>query len=292
MNKYILMIIFILMYKMNYCQIKALVVDSVSNKPLKFVNVWVKDRNIGTTTNYEGRFEIKNLKDKVFLTFSKVGYEKKTINIDSINHSIRLKPKILKLEEVTLKLNLKKEILKLGELRKSKINDYFISSNSPMIVARYFKNNFKNSDLRFIKSIKIITKSKIDSAKFNIRLYEGSKNKKPIKYLYNKDIISVAKKGKSYTEIDISDLNVKFPKNGIFVAIEWLLIEENSYDFIFEFKNKSYNKKIFYPKIGVLETNQDNNSWIFTKGKWERIKKNVNGETIYKHIAMELILTN
>jgi len=277
---------------MNYCQIKALVVDSVSNKPLKFVNVWVKDRNIGTTTNYEGRFEIKNLKDKVFLTFSKVGYEKKTINIDSINHSIRLKPKILKLEEVTLKLNLKKEILKLGELRKSKINDYFISSNSPMIVARYFKNNFKNSDLRFIKSIKIITKSKIDSAKFNIRLYEGSKNKKPIKYLYNKDIISVAKKGKSYTEIDISDLNVKFPKNGIFVAIEWLLIEENSYDFIFEFKNKSYNKKIFYPKIGVLETNQDNNSWIFTKGKWERIKKNVNGETIYKHIAMELILTN
>ena len=286
------MIIFILMYKMNYCQIKALVVDSVSNKPLKFVNVWVKDRNIGTTTNYEGRFEIKNLKDKVFLTFSKVGYEKKTINIDSINHSIRLKPKILKLEEVTLKLNLKKEILKLGELRKSKINDYFISSNSPMIVARYFKNNFKNSDLRFIKSIKIITKSKIDSAKFNIRLYEGSKNKKPIKYLYNKDIISVAKKGKSYTEIDISDLNVKFPKNGIFVAIEWLLIEENSYDFIFEFKNKSYNKKIFYPKIGVLETNQDNNSWIFTKGKWERIKKNVNGETIYKHIAMELILTN
>lgn len=289
MNKYILMIIFTLFYKMNYCQKKALVVDSISNKPLEFVNVWVKGENIGTTTDYKGRFEIKNLKDNVFLNFSKVGYEEKKIHIDSIDYNVCLKPKVLKLKEVTVRANLKKETLKLGKLRKSKINDYFVSTSAPLIVARYIKNKSKNSDLKFIKSIKIITKSKIDNAKFNLRLYEGIENKEPTKYLYNKDIISFAKKGKSYTEIDISHLNIKFPKNGIFVAIEWLVIEENGYDFKFEFKNKSYNKKIFYPKIGALKSDENDNSWIFTKGKWEKIIKN---DTIYKYVPMELILTN
>ena len=44
-------------------QIKGVVKDSITGKPIPFANIWVENENIGTTSKEDGTFEIKTAKE-------------------------------------------------------------------------------------------------------------------------------------------------------------------------------------------------------------------------------------
>lgn len=49
---------------------------------------------------------------------------------------------------------------------------------------------------------------------------------------YSEDIIIVTvKKGKRNTTLDLKDKNIIIPKSGLFIAFEWMIIEENKYTY-------------------------------------------------------------
>ena len=54
-------------------QTKGVVVDE-SGKPIPYVNIWVENENIGTTSEENGEFSI-NVSDNKYLIFSAIGYE-------------------------------------------------------------------------------------------------------------------------------------------------------------------------------------------------------------------------
>lgn len=131
------------------------------------------------------------------------------------------------------------------------------------------------SETPFLKSIKFSIYSDIKNAKFNIRFYSVGENGQPGKPIYKKNIIGISKKGTKNLEIDLSDLNIYFPNEGLFVSYEWLIIEENEFKISFPIKDskKKIEKTLYEPKVGLLPTTQTTNSWLYKKGKWEKVER-------------------
>ncbi len=86
--------------------VNGTVCDSVTKQKLAFVNIIVNDDGtFGTTTDIDGSFSITSKKAIEKLTFSYVGYQKKSVNVDDLNHKtnkIVLSPISYKLDEVVV----------------------------------------------------------------------------------------------------------------------------------------------------------------------------------------------
>lgn len=296
--KKLLALTLLLITNFSFSQIKSVIIDDETDEKLPFVNIWVKDENIGTTSNQKGEFKLEIEGQKLIL-FSAIGYETKEILSDSIKTIIKLKPTVTELEEVVLttKEQSKKQVI--GKFKKSKINHYFGTGTKPWITARYFEYKEDYIKTNYLNKIRVLTNSDVKDAKFIIRLYAVGENGQPEKYIYDENIFGIAKKGKKITEIDIADLNIKFPKEGFFIAIEWLIIEENKYEYSFTITetNKKLSGISYEPAFGTIPAETATSSWIFQKGKWRKIFKNTNGtikryKDKYNLLAIELTLTN
>lgn len=296
--KKLLAITLLLISNLCFSQLKSVIIDSETKEKIPYVNIWVENENIGTTSNEKGEFKLEIDGTKVIL-FSAIGFETKKISSDSIKNILELKPLITQLNEVVIKSKKKSQKLIIGKFKKSKINHYFACGTKPWITARYFKFKEEYNNTSFLNKIRLLTNSDVENSKFNIRLYGVSENGEPKDYIYDENIIGIAKKGKKITEIDMSDLNIEFPKDGFFIAIEWLIIESNKHEYNYTMKDS--NKKLtgisYEPSIGTVPAETDENSWIFNQGKWRKIFKNNSGtlkryKDKYNLLAIELTLTN
>ncbi|MEL0653300.1 carboxypeptidase-like regulatory domain-containing protein [Algibacter sp. TI.3.09] len=256
----------------NFCfsQLKAVVINSETKEKIQYVNIWVENENIGTSSNENGEFEL-NFEGRKTIVFSAIGFETKRISSNAIKNSLELKPLVTELDEVVINLKKKSKKLIIGKYKPSKIPIYSVCYANPRIVARFFEYKASYNKTPFLKKIKVYTDSKVKNSKFNIILYDINDRGEPYAYIYNKNIIGVAKYGKRTTEIDISDLNIKFPKKGFFIAIEWLIIESNKY--IFRYRERDSNiwiERIQYaPMFEAVQDASDMSSWFFSQGTWK-----------------------
>lgn len=295
--KKLLVITFLLISNLSFCQLYSMIINSETKEKIPYVNIWVENENIGTTSNEKGEFKLEIDSAKIIL-FSAIGFETKKISSDLIKETLELKPLLTELDEVIISSKKSTQELIIGEFKKSKINHYFGCGIKPWITAKYFKYNDKYDNTPFLKKIRILTRSDVKDSKFNIRLYGKNENGEPENYIYDQNIIGIAKKGKKTTEIDISELNIEFPKNGFFIAIEWLIIEDNKYEYKYtmEGSRKKLDGISYEPKIGTIPADTDENSWIFNQGKWKKVWKNVGTSKKFKEkyslMAIELTLMN
>jgi len=297
MKKLVIITVF-LISNFSFSQLKAVVIDKGTKEGIPFVNIWVAGENSGTTSNEKGEFNLHVNHSKIII-FSAIGFETRRIAFELVKERVELKPMITELDEVviTSKKQLKSAVI--GKFKKSRINHYFACGTTPWISARHYEYKEGYKETPFLEKIKIVTKSKIRDAKFNIRLYRVNENGAPGNYLYGKNIIGIAKKGKKRTEIDVSELNIEFPKTGFFIAFEWLIIEDNKYEFNYTINGaKKKHKGIRYaPRIGLVPVEADTNSWIFIQGNWRKAWKNNNDNSKrykgkYNLLAIELTLIN
>lgn len=295
--KKLLAIIFLLISNLCFSQLKSIIIDSETKERIPYVNIWIENENIGTTSNEKGEFELE-IKNTKIIIFSAIGFESKKISSDSIKSILELKPRITDLKEVVIKSKKINEKLIIDKFKKSTIDHYFMCGTSPWIAAKFFEYKEDYNTISLLNKIRVLTDSNIKDSKFNIRLYSINKNGEPENYIYDENIIGIAQKGNTITEIDISDLNISFPKEGFFIAIEWLIIESNKYEYNYTKKgSKEKLKGISYePTIGIVDTETDKNSWSFNQGKWRKEVKNKGNSKKYKdkfpYLAIELTLTN
>ena len=298
MKKSFVIILFLIS---NFCfiQLKSVIIDSETKEKIPYVNIWVENENIGTTSNEKGEFELKIDSPKIIL-FSAIGFQTKKVSSDSIRNILELKPAINELDEIIINSKkLDKELI-IGEFKKSKINSYFACGIQPWISAKFFEHKEEYEKTPYLKKFRILTNSDIKNSKFKIRLYRINEKGEPQNYIYNENIIGIAKKGKRTTEIDVSELNIEFPEKGFFIAIEWLIIEENKYEYKYIMKgSRKKLKDISYePAIGIVPAKTNENSWRFNKGKWSKTSWKNNNESMkkyrnkYNQLAIELTLTN
>ena len=81
-----------------FSQIKGKVVDA-DNRPIPFVNIWVQNGNIGTTTEENGEFILSENNNNKNLIFSALGYEKQSIKATS-NILVVLKSFLISLDSM------------------------------------------------------------------------------------------------------------------------------------------------------------------------------------------------
>ncbi|MCV6629997.1 MAG: carboxypeptidase-like regulatory domain-containing protein [Flavobacteriaceae bacterium] len=296
--KKLLAITILLVSNLCYSQLKSVIIDSETKEKIPYVNIWVENENIGTTSNKKGEFELQIDSPKTIL-FSAIGFQTKKVSSDSINFFLELHPLIIELDEIIISSKKISQELTIGEFKKSKINSYFACKTQPWISAKFFNYKEEYEKTPYLKKLRILTKSDVKNSKFNIRLYGVDEKGEPENYIYNENIIGIAKKGKKTTEIELSKLNIEFPKKGFFVAIEWLIIEENKYEY--NYTQQGLRKKLvetFYePAIGTVPAETNENSWRLIQGKWRKVWKNNNksfkkDRNKYNQLAIELTLTN
>ena len=80
--------IFLIVTQFAFSQIRGVVKDSISGEPIPYVNIWVENETIGTTSETNGSFSL-DIKEEKLLVFSALGYE---IKKASSKTDLRLKP--------------------------------------------------------------------------------------------------------------------------------------------------------------------------------------------------------
>lgn len=297
-NKHQLILLLIALLGNNFCiaQIKGVVQNSETQLPIPYTNIWIVGENIGTTSDENGQFILEHIDSQKTIVFSGIGYQTLEIMLSKGNHTVTLSPQNIVLPEALVTAEKAVKTTKLGGYKKSKINFYFGSNAQPVIRARYFPFDIAHENT-LIKEVSIHTRSEVKDARFHVRLYAADEQGQPGAFLHDKVIKGIAKKGNQATSINLSTLDLTFPKEGVFVAIEWLIIEQNQY----WTKGKDVEtgqktKEIAYaPLFGIVTSEQNENSWIFENGQWQKVERNPDylgkkERNKFSVVAMEMVL--
>jgi hypothetical protein len=249
-------------------QVKGVVLDSISGKPIAYVNIWVENENIGTTSEENGTF-LLDLKEGKRIVFSALGYETKTLKSTEIE-KVKLYPKVYELEEVVLEIPKKTKELEVGDSKK--MNHTYFSGDKPWIYVKLFDFEELYSKTPFLKKIHFYSDSKIKNAKIKIRVFEMNDSLPNFDLLFE-DIIVTVKKGMRKNTVDVSKYNIKFPSKGLLIGLEWLIIDENRREYMYKDKENKIKKAITYEPSLVVNYSETENTFRFSGGKWSRNKK-------------------
>ena len=272
-------------------QTKGVVVDE-SGKPIPYVNIWVEDENIGTTSEENGEFSIAASANKN-LIFSILGFEKRILKASEASNVI-MKAVSFQLDEVVIARHFETKKIEIGPINNSVLEAF---DNGPRIDVKFFPYEAVYKKTKFIKKVSILTDSRIDNATVKIHFYKADANGFPGEELLTKDYIVTIEKGVVRNGFDLTDLNLKMPKTGLFIGFEKLLISKNKLEKTIVNSNtqKTIIQVIFYPLV-LYNYVERNYLFTFSGGKWSRQtseqKQGATGKIKVYEPAINLVLTN
>ena len=285
-------------------QVKGVVLDSISGKPIAFVNIWVENENIGTTSEENGTFFI-DTKEEKNIVFSALGYETRILKSSEIE-KVNLYPKVYEMPEVVLSIPKNSKEIEVGNYESSGFR-WHLNYNFSAI---YFKPTEETQKHPYLKEIKFHTISKIKNSKIRMRIVECNSDLSIGKDIIDEEILVDIKKGSKKNIKDVSSLNIKIPENGFYIVLEKLLIEENKYCFEVNYKNQSgqninYKTFNYQPNFAYIPSENNNvlyanNNLNWTKHDKVKIKNPKSYENLlmrkyhdkYLVPSLEITLTN
>jgi hypothetical protein len=268
-------------------QIRGTVIDKSTAKPLQFANIFLKDQDIGATSDLNGLFKIDRATGTRIIIVSAIGYDTRVITSPEDNITIELEQKTYELPEIKVTPKKHNSKIIINPLKKITSKAFVSTVDYPWIITRFFKYLPEYTQTPIVKQLQLLTVSHIDSAIFNLRLIEADEKGGLGPDLLNKNLIISVKKGESKTLVDLSDFRVFFPKNGFFVAVEWLILDQNK-DQINQFQRYHYD-----PLFGIVPDETNEEIWMYTKGNWHKSTLIFNpAETKKGQLAIELTLIN
>ena len=266
--------IFLIVSQFAFSQIRGVVKDSISGEPIPYVNIWVENETIGTTSEADGTFFLEASKQKN-IVFSVLGYEKKTIKGSEIS-LVNLKPTTYELNEIVVLNKKQSKKIEIGNIKDAIFQSF---DNGPKVEAKFFPYQSSYSKTKFIKEVTIFTDSRIDSATIKIHFYSVDENGAPGKELLNKDFVVTLNKGVLRHKFDVSHFDMVFPEKGIFVAYEKLLIESNK-------TGTKYQPYVLYNFV------ERDFFYTYSFGKWNKQEADFQEKLQLNEPSINLILTN
>ncbi|WP_181304965.1 carboxypeptidase-like regulatory domain-containing protein [Rufibacter sp. XAAS-G3-1] len=267
----LLLFVFLLSVGVGFGQVKGVVTDKATGKPVAFANIWVENENLGTTSSEKGEFSFSqtNLSGKT-LVISCLGYEKTKVTIPAGTLRVSLVPTAVALDVVTVKKSTKRRKFVINQLDEN--TEYSFGSNgTPWIVAQYIPYKPGYAATPFLDEISLVTLSNVKNATFKLHLLRVGENGAPGKDLISAPLIGVAQKGIKTVKLDVSQYDVPMPENGLFIAFEWLILKQNRYEAVDpETGAKEVPARVSYePSIRSYgPDNRSPNGWIYHQGKW------------------------
>jgi hypothetical protein len=271
-------------------QVKGVVLDSTSGKPIAYAAVLYENSRIGVNTNENGNFILPHKDSLNIIHVSNLGYFDKKITKSS-DLIIKLAPKAYELNEVVVTDKRNNEELVIGEIKKNKTS--YVNGGTSHMWAKLFKFEESFHEYKHLKEIKFITKSRVKNSKIKLRLFTIDSLNRINTDLIKEDIIITCKKGKQLQTIDITKYNILFPEEGLMIGFENLIIEQNKYEFTYTMEGKkgkfngiSYEPSIkgFFNKEPTVYSIIKNKAYLFTV---KPIK-----EKDFNDMSIQLTLTN
>ena len=268
-----------------FCQISGSVKDESNGQAIPYVNIWLKNKLVGATTDSDGKFTIEKAKTGDTLHISCLGYTAMEL-LATKENIVVLEPEIYKLDEVVVIPMKNTEEFSIVSFEKIKKNrDWY--NNGHYSLARYYDYIEDCQNTPFLSQISIITLNlKKEDVLFRIRLMEVGSNGEPSNKGLTDNIFLKSKNGVNEITVDLKKEKVLFPKNGFFVVVDRLNLSENS-----EFNMKS-KMDILQPAIGMERKEQEKNTWFGFGGRWIPPMEMKNFLGSNGNIAVNVKLTN
>lgn len=167
------------------------------------------------------------------------------------------------------------------------------------MLAKFFPYKTEYAKTPFFKSVTFKTNTSKKSI-FNVRIFKPDAEGKPGEEVYYKHILGSASVLDKTASINLSKLNIRVPKEGFFIAVEFLIIEQNAVITKTESPRMGIpfvEKK--YPLVfGVLPSETDDYNWVYF-GSWRHLNfktKDTFSHTDYRNkyysLAVEVQLIN
>jgi len=271
----ILFIYFICSIILNAQKVTIVVVDSLTREPISYASASFIETNSGTYTNDYGVLNVDSTHN--FVLISHVGYYSKKLERPFGDDTIKLRPQIYSLVKIIVKPG-KKKTEEIGYIHHK--SDFVHNGFSGDELAVYFPNRFDNT--KSLKELSICFDINrhikeylgIDFVSvFKINFYSKKENSsEPDTSLLIKELVLTSNIIKPATRIDISNYNIRLPKNGLFVSVEWVGIEsEKTKELITDYKGRTepFVSTTFEKTDAIVfERNK------FSSNKWTLIDKN------------------
>lgn len=220
--------------------VTGIVIDSAIQAALPFVNIGIKQKNIGTSSLIDGTFSIiiPDNNENDTLTFSIVGYSELNLAIKNI----------VTTNQITFQLNKKTTELKSVAVTATKLVEqkFGIKNNNSIIQITDGSTN-QNDIFEIAQLVKLdttlvkvtsvnlhINESRKDSGTFRINFYRFDGNR-PAERIIEKSIIETKSIQKGWLKFDLSKYNV-YLKGSFVVAIEFIPTNKKCNPIYYEIK--------------------------------------------------------
>ena len=270
------------------------IVDKETQKPVVYANVSFLKINKGISTTENGTFNLK-IAEKLLnqqIHISCLNYKDTVVFAYQLHKSILfLQPKVVELDEIKISRKVDRELV-VDKIRR-RVSPMHSPKIIPMI-AKYFPFKKTYLETLFLKEIEIrFSNSDFQKSKFRIRIFSKDiVSGLPKEDLLKKSFTIVLLKKQKSLKIDLSSLDIEFPKDGLFIAFEKLFIPFNEY----LFKPYKGKKQIYYaPTIGMTYSKESigiERNYFYALGKWAKWPMPVIRKNKRFVPAISLILSN
>lgn len=273
-----------------YGQVQGVVVDN-QKIPILYANIWNEDASDGATSNIEGKFIIeKGLATDTLIYNASGFYPLKDIARDTIVlHPIDYtSEELIVFAEKTIKHTIGTPHVE---------NLFFNPGNTPYMMARRFSHSPDNQHLKYLNQVIFFAKSIVADATMKVRILEVDEYGCPGNDLLLDPIIHHLPRGIKKNKVDLHQYNIKMPKNGVFIAVEWLLTDNNQLKTTTYFKGEELFQDYRYAPDLVSNRVEQPNGYRYMYGEWypnEQFLKPEDkvGPLPYIDPAIGLILSN
>jgi len=202
------------------------VIDSEDKQPLRYVNIGIKKKDVGTVTSADGTFELEvpQPHDKDTLTFSLVGYAAYNLLLSNPEidtpFSIELTKKTAVLEEVVV-LGKRPKEHRFGIKRRGALihfSDGMFNPDDSFEIGQLIK--FGDTPVKLTALNLYLLESRDDSATFRINFYRYG-NGEPKERLVEKSILQRQAIKKGWLSFDLTDDDI-YLSGDVIASLEFL----------------------------------------------------------------------
>lgn len=205
-----------------FCQTENIVANIDTKEAIPYASIYIKNSKTGTSSDLEGKFSIA-INSLDTLMISSVGFKSLEIPFGEIQDTIKMEYDIRQMSEIIVRPTREKggwfaQTNVLGDIKNSffSVNIWMNSGGNAFQIARFFEYSAQYRTTPYIHKITFNTWGKIDNAIYLVKLYEANKEGLPEKLINSETIIGHAKKRGHKSVINLKDLNIRFPKGGLF----------------------------------------------------------------------------
>jgi hypothetical protein len=247
-----------------------------TNQSIPYANIWESNK-IFTSSDSLGSFFIgeKYLNSK--FKVSAVGYKTMDSIIINDRNTIYLEEDIIELKEISVSKRINSKNFKIGKVKNGDIGIVAEMNRETSQIGKFFVNN--SSEKLFLDRFRFKTNCSSKNQIVNILIYSVGDNGEPYEIINTENIVCKLKKGYNTNEVDLRDLKIEFPVQGVFIVVNYLFLEQNK---VYGKKNKNWY--YYEPSLDALLVNQYTDTWYNDNNDW---KKNNNCS-----VSFQLIVTN